>query len=268
VTANEYTREVERALRDLPWSQRRDLVADLRNHLTDLPPDTNLVERLGTPERYAADMRAAAGLERRRGPIAWLRARRPRSLVLVVLSLVVLALAIGGLVWIQDYQPLTTGNTWSSPGAIDSPTGDGVYYVFHQGRRFRYGMTIANSGRFTVRVLDIPLVRVAWPVRFRLLVSQPMTPDGGSPPGPWVPFHPFDLHPGEQRGIELSGRFNLPCSRRSDTAGLSEGWDWIPVHYSFLWHMGTAEVPFPEPLSFVYRKNAAAGCPGPKGRRG
>jgi hypothetical protein len=267
VTADAYVRAVEFELRDLPWSQRCKLVVELQVHLAEFPPDANLVERLGTPEQYAAEMRAAAGIERRHGPIAWLRARRPRNVVLVALGVVVLSIAIGGLVWIAKYQPLTTGNTWSTPGAIDPPTGDGVYYVFHQGRPFRYAMTIANSGRFTVRVVDIPLVRAAWPARFRLLVSQPMTPHGGSPPGPWVAFHPFDLHPGEQRGIELSGRFNLPCSRRSDTAGLSEGWDWIPVHYSFLWHVGTAEVPFPQPLSFVYRKNAAAGCPGSEGRR-
>ncbi len=125
-------------------------------------------------------------------------------------------------------------------------------------------MTVANSGRFTVRVLDIPIVKAAWPARFRLLVSQPMKPHSGSPPGPYVPFHPFDLHPGEQRGIELSGRFNLPCDRRS--TGWSEGWEWIPVRYGFLWHTGTAEVPFPEPLTFVYRKNAAAGCQSSKGR--
>src|SRR5262245_26244499 len=93
--AEDYVRQVDGALRDLPWSQRRDLVADLRNHLAELPPETDLVARLGTPVRYASDLRAAEGLERRHGPVAYLRARRPRNVALVAITLTTIGLAIG-----------------------------------------------------------------------------------------------------------------------------------------------------------------------------
>ena len=79
MTAEDYLRRVDVAVRDLPWRTRRELNSELRGHLAELPADTDFVERLGTPERYAADLRSAAGLERRRGPIAFLRARRPRN---------------------------------------------------------------------------------------------------------------------------------------------------------------------------------------------
>ena len=79
MTADDFVRQVELALGDLPWRQRRDLVAELREHLAELPPDTDLYARHGAPDRYAAEMRAAAGLELRRGPFAYLRARRPRN---------------------------------------------------------------------------------------------------------------------------------------------------------------------------------------------
>src|SRR5262249_29901486 len=155
---------------------------------------------LGPPEQYAAELRDAAGLERRHGLLAFLRARRPRNVVLLVLAFVVLGLGIGALAWINTYQPLATGNVGFEPGAHDSPTGDGIYYVFHEGRRFRYGMSIWNAGRFTVRVLGVP-IEYGLPIRYRLLVSRPGTIYRGPPPGPYTPFHPFDLAPGQQRMI-------------------------------------------------------------------
>ena len=39
MTRDEYLREVGFALRDLPWRQRRDVLADLRGHLAELPPE-------------------------------------------------------------------------------------------------------------------------------------------------------------------------------------------------------------------------------------
>lgn len=258
MTVNDYLREVGFELRDLPWRQRRDLLAELEGHLAELPAETNLYERLGSPEQYAADMRAAAGLERRRGPIAYLRARRPRNVILVALLLVVTSLAIGTVVWIKTYQPLATGNVSFRPNAIDSPTDDGIYYIFHQGRRFRYGLTIWNSGRFPVRVLEVPID--PWrPIRYRVLISGPMTfASGGGPPRPFTPFRPFDLAPGDERGIIFDGRFSEPCSRRSEG---SEGWDGIPIRYHVLWHTSTVQIAFPRPLTFVFRKDAGAGCP-------
>jgi hypothetical protein len=250
LTRDDYLRQVSFALRDLPWRQRRDLVSELRAHLSELPAETNLRQRLGPPEQYAAEMRSAAGLERRRGVIAFLRARRPRNLVIAVLVTTVIGLAIGTLVWIDSYQPLRAGNAYYTPGAQDSPTGDGIYYVFRQGKPFHYGMTIWNSGRFTVRVLGVP-IQFGMPIKYRLLMSAPTTFDYGGIPRPYTPFHPFDLKPGEERGIVLSGAYNEPCRLR----GLgSEPRNEIPVRFSFLWQTKTIWVSPPQPLAFVFTK--------------
>jgi hypothetical protein len=259
VTADDYLRMVAFELRDLPWRMRRDLISELRGHLGELPDDTNLHARLGKPHEYAAEMRAAAGLERRRGVIAFLRARRPRNLVLIVLALTVIGLAIGAVVWIDSYQPLATGNTAYGPlGSVASPTGDGVYVVFHQGKSFRYGTTIWNEGRYTVRVLGVPdFVRghlFGRPVLVRLLLSAPTTFDYGGIPGPFTRFHPFDLPPGGQRGLMFVGTYDDPCPERG--LGLSMGWESIPVRFRFLWRTRTVEIPLPEQVTFVFRKSS------------
>jgi hypothetical protein len=254
MTADDFLRRVSFALRDLPWKQRRDLITGLEGHLAELPPETNFRERLGTPEQYAADMRSAAGLERRRGPTAFLRARRPRNLVLTVVALTVIGLAIGAVVWIDSYQPIATGNSGYQPDAQSSPAGDGIYYVFRQGKPFHYGMTIWNSGRFTVRVLAVP-IEFGLPIKYRLLMTAPSTFARGGFSPPFEPFHPFDLSPGEQRGIVLSGVYSEPCRDRG--SGASIGWESIPIRYSFLWHTSTVQVPLPQTLAFVFRKSSA-----------
>jgi len=193
MNADEYVREVDSALRDLPWRQRRDLTAELHAHLAELPADTRFDERLGTPPRYAADLRAAAHLERRRGPIAFLRARRPRNLILLVLVLTVTGLAIGAVVWIDSYQPIAFGNGYQFPaGAKGAPGIDGQSVDFHQGRPFVYGMEIRNAGRFTVRVLGVPyesyLPWTAHVLMSRLNYTGVYRAAGR--------FHPFHLKPG------------------------------------------------------------------------
>ena len=75
--------------------------------------------------------------------------------MLTAVALALIGLAIGALAWANAYQPLTAGGWGSSLGAHDSPTGDGIYYVFHEGKRFEYGTSILNSGRYTVRVVGI-----------------------------------------------------------------------------------------------------------------
>lgn len=251
MTAEDYVQRVAFELRDLPWKMRRDLISELRAHLNELPADTAL--QLGTPEQYAADLRAAAGLERRHGLIAFLKARRLRNLIVIAALLTVIGLAIGAVAWIDSYQPIETGNTSYGPlDAVASPAGDGVYVVFHQGRRFRYGMTIWNSGRYTVRVLGVP--ELGLPISYRLLMSGPTTFERGSIPRPFTRFHPFDLEPGEQRGLVLAGVYKYPCSSRAP--GLSTSLESMPVRFSFLWRTTTVQVPLPERVVFAFRKSS------------
>lgn len=157
MTRGEYLRRVGLRLNDLPWSMRRDLLAELSGHLDELPPGTDLGTRLGTPEGYADDLRSAAGLESRRGPIAFLRARRPRNVILTVVVFTLIGLAIGSVVWVATYQPLAAaGGAIDPQGAKQAAGLDGESVVFHSGRLFRVGGTVQNTGPFTVRVLDVP----------------------------------------------------------------------------------------------------------------
>lgn len=157
MTRDEYLRSVGFWLRDLPWGTRRDLLTELRGHLDELLEGTNLRTQLGPPDQYASDLRAAAGLERRRGPIAFLRARRPRNVILTVAALTLVGLTIGAVVWIDSYQPLAFANAMQFPaGSVDAPAGDSASVVFHNGRSFQFGAEIRNAGRYPVRVLGVP----------------------------------------------------------------------------------------------------------------
>ncbi|MEU7798141.1 hypothetical protein AB0J14_19320 [Micromonospora arborensis] len=59
----DYVARVRAALADLPPTQRDELTEDLGDHLTEVAAESEgtLVERLGEPETYAAELRAAAG---------------------------------------------------------------------------------------------------------------------------------------------------------------------------------------------------------------
>jgi hypothetical protein len=65
-----YVERVRAALADLPPAQRDELTEDLPEHLAEVAAETggSLVDRLGEPEAYAAELRAAAGAPVRTGP--------------------------------------------------------------------------------------------------------------------------------------------------------------------------------------------------------
>ena len=259
MTADAYLRSVAFELGDLPWSQRQDLLTEIRAHLAELPADTDLEARLGSPEDYAADLRTAAGLERRHGARAFLQARRPRTVVLAALALTVIGLAIGGVVWVQSYQPLRPGNSSLSPsGAVDTPTDNGVSVTFHKGRPFQVGVFVKNTGPFTVHVDSaaqppaLPLSPPGigspgnLPIVARVLVSTPQPPN--ELVGPFTPFRPFDLRPGQTRLILLKGVYG---NCKSWAPGSIAGIDSIPVRFSYLWKSATVNIPLVNRLAIV-----------------
>ena len=254
MTRDEYVRNVGWSLRDLPWSTRRDLLRELGAHLDELPADTDFRAQLGPPETYAGDLRAAAGLERRRGLIAFLRARRPRNLILFVLALTVAGLAIGAVVWIDSYEPIVYGNaTQYPPDSKPSPGQPGITVVFRKGRPFLYGITIRNSGRFPVRVLGIPRGVTDF-FKAHLLVNKPNPAENERP---LERFRPFDLHPGETRWLVLKGVYACTTGMSGGGGGVIR--EAIPVRFSFLWRTETTFVPARDPLAITFRK----GCPPP-----
>lgn len=263
--ADDYLRSVSFELGDLPWSQRQELLAEIRTHLAELPADTDLEGRLGTPQDYAADLRAAAGLERRHGARAFLQACRPRTVVLATLVLVVIGLAIGVVVWVQSYQPLRSGDTELSPsGATQAAGDDSQSVIFHQGRPFKVGVTVKNTGPFTVHVDSagqppaLPLSPAGigspgnLPVVARVLISPPLPPNRLV--GPFTPFRPFDLRPGETRLVLLKGVYgNCQAWAPGSIAGI----DSIPVRFSYLWKTTTVDIPLVTRLAIVMPKR---GC--------
>ncbi len=254
MTVDEYIRRFEWALRDLPWKMQRELVAELHDHIAELELGKGLEERLGSPERYAADLRAAAGLDSRRGAVAYLRAKRPRRLVAIVVAVTllvtVIGLGIGSVVWIDSYQPLSNPGHYLPPPGGRSLLGlDGEQVTFHAGRPFTLGVGVANNGRFTVRILGVRWNVPGSPWRARLMMSQPHASTGGTY-GPNVPFHPVDLAPGHDFFLFFKGVF--ACRVRQD-AGAMPYTD-FPVRYSFLWRTATTNIPLTEPLAIYFPK--------------
>lgn len=263
MTAEDYVRRVADELRDLPWATRRDLVSELRVHLSELPEGTDLEARLGTPETYAADLRAAAGLWRRHGAVAFVRARRPRNVILAVVALAAVGLAIGAAAWVQSYQPLAVRGS--------APLGGDSLVAFQSGRRFRFGVDVMNTGRFTVRVLGVgsPFSGGAH-VFARLLMSReiggvktfaPQLCKSGRrslfwacgrgfvrPRGPYEVFHPFDLKPGQARNLLVRGTYGS-CTGASSLPGLQV--DDLPIRFSFLWKKATARIPLLRERSII-----------------
>ena len=268
MTAAEYVRRVDRALRDLPWAERQNLAAELRDHLAELPVDADLVERLGAPEKYAADLRAAEGLERRHGAVAFLRARRPRNLVLAVLAAIVLVLAIGAVAWIQTYQPIAFDGATVWPQHVKiSPDNKSGSVVFHEGGIFTYGIEITNTGRFSVRVLGLTdlasglsgltrgLDDPPLPFTPGVIVSLPLPPDRTGPP--YRRFQPFDLEPGQRRLLLLKGRYTNCRAFYGGATG--EEIVTFPIRYRFLWRTATVRITLPNPLTIVFPKGNRCG---------
>ena len=253
MTAEEYLRRVDFELRDLPWSMRRELLSELRAHLAELPAGTDL-GTLGTPEEYAADLRSAAGLERRHGLIAFLRARRPRNLALTFIALTIIGLAIGAIVWIDSYQPIGFAGSTQLPLHAKGVAGlEGEAVVVHPGRPFEFGITVQNTGPFTVRVLGVPYSRLVLPFSGRLLMSGPQKEPGIEEP--WKPFHPFDMKPGEIRWLVFKGAYDCRTMSPGGELTLVD----FPVRFKFLWRTTTASIPLDEQLAFKMRQGAP--CP-------
>lgn len=241
MTSEQYLAAVESRLVDLPWRMRKSLAADLRIHLAEIPGDEDLVARLGSPGSYAAELRAAADLRARRGPIAFLRARRPRNLAIAVVLLAFAAVVAAAVAWARSYQPLSEGSSGLSPipsrqGGLGETTA-----VFRNGMPFQFGVSIRNTGRFSVRILDVPLQEhfaMAFVVRAFLfsdkIVGKPVSS-----------FHPFTLKPRHEREIVFRGTY---ANCHSYIPGGSVTLVSVPIRTKFLlWHH-TVDVPLLDPL--------------------
>lgn len=242
MTGEQYLAAVEAYLNDLPWRVRKSLAADLRVHLEEIPGGEDLEARLGSPGSYAAELRSAAGLTPTRGPVAFLRARRPRNVVIAVVLVAVAGLLAAAVAWASRYQPLVTGSTSLSPiPSQDGALGEMVA-PYRNGKPFQYGFSIRNDGRFSVRILAVPLDQRFLPFRFRVFAEPSGSHGVGAHPHP---FRPFTLSPGSEWLIVLRGRY---ANCHDYAAGTSSGFDAMPVRARFLLWTHTVFVPLGAPL--------------------
>lgn len=255
MNADQYLAAVELQLGDLPWKARKHLAADLRLHLAELPPGEDLVERLGSPAAYAAELRSAEGLAVPRGPIAFLRARRPRNVAIALVLVAVVAALIAAAAWASSYQPVVTGSTWMNPRGGRAGALEEYVATFRPGAPFQLGFSIRNDGRFPVRIVDVPLGNF-YPFVVRAFVI---------PPNPHVvdfqthgePFHPFTLAPGEERLLALRGRYRT-CASYPASAGSAITVFGLPVRERFALWSQTVDVELASPL--VIQTTARHAC--------
>jgi hypothetical protein len=219
------------------------------------------VARLGAPEEYVAELRAAANLARRRGPLAFARARRPRDLA--ILAAVVLAAA--GLTtvlviryerqqFVQNYQPLRLGNLSLDPrGAhgFGGINGEGV--DVHVGRPFALGVEVVNVGDYAVRVLGVSYPNIV-PWHAQLEMGPVSTMEATS--RPLRRFHSFDLPAHQYVFLVLKGVYWCTTGWVRGNVDVEND---FPVRYRFHLHVGTAAVPLPEPISFDMVSNCPSG---------
>jgi hypothetical protein len=242
LTGEEYLAAVEAHLNDLPWRARKNLATDLRVHLEEIPGGEDLEARLGSPGNYAAELRAAAGLRSARGPVAFLRARRPRNVAIAVGLLVAVGVVVVAVVWASSYQPLVTGSTSLSPIPSQEGALGETVAPYRNGKLFQYGFSIRNDGRFSVRILAAPLDQRFLPFRFRVFAEPSGSRGVSAHP---QPFRPFTLSPGSEWLIVLRGRY---ANCHNYVASTSSGFDAMPVRARFLLWTRTVFVPLGAPL--------------------
>jgi hypothetical protein len=112
---------------------------------------------------------------------------------------------------------------------------------FKQGRPFQLGFSVRNSGRFSVRILGVPLSGIH-PFAVRELLLGPVDNEGTLP---LEPFHAFTLEPGAERFILLRGIY---ANCRFYDASSTTGYDSMAVRMRFLHWTHTVRVPLNEAL--------------------
>lgn len=113
--------------------------------------------------------------------------------------------------------------------------------MFRSGKPFQFGVSVRNTGRFPVRIIEIPLLRsFQWPFSVRpFLSSEKIT---GKPVSA---FHPFTLRPGHEREIIFRGTY-ANRDKYSVTGGITlVSW---PVRYRFLLWTHIVQAPLLDPL--------------------
>jgi hypothetical protein len=288
-----YLGRLSRATHDVPKGRRRELLSEIELHIRQALAQTPctsraemaaLLEQVGDPAEIAAaaNDQAGAGFERSPGTHAFLSARRPRNVIMTLVALALVGLALGAGGWIQTYQPLAFARADALPVDSVNTVGEndhGAWVGYHDGigggpgRPF-FGVTIQNTGSFTVRVVGLGRYLPALPMfdgwSSRLLMARYTAVRIHDPErfgngygrgwkrGPLQPFHPVDLGPGQILMVVRQGVWRDCQIRVSEGTTTPPGS--FPIRYSFLWKTTTAHIPLPGGLTIAPAHNPRAGC--------
>jgi HAAS domain-containing protein len=284
----DYLGRLAAAAHDLPETRREELLGEIEEHIrqaaAEKPAGSRgemlaLLAQVGDPAEIAAaahDPADAVAPRRRR----W----RTMVVALAVLA-VVIALAAGAAAWAWTYQPLAFAPADVLPANAVNTYGEddhGALVGYNEHGHPFFGVTLENTGHFTVRVLGnaeygapLPIFRT-WSARLLgaryVKADKPHCSVREKVPlactlklGPLKPFSPVDLAPGQSvmllwLGVGHDCHINV-------SSGTTTPPRTLPLRYSFLGKTSTAQIPFPGGLTIAPpHHNPACGQPIASGR--
>ena len=141
--------------------------------------------------------------------------RGPRRAIVVAVILLVGLLTAAGA-WLVNAEPLGTGSfgfgvadslhaTYSDIDAL-GVSGRVIRIPAAPGLVFRYRFTVANAGSLPVTITDAGSRAQPSAVSTSVVAMKPNMSVGGAVPEGFVPFHPLQLGPGQQAGLEMEVR--------------------------------------------------------------
>jgi hypothetical protein len=238
-----YIRQVGQYFRDVPWTTRQTILADLTAHLDEANLADNTweawTEHFGRPYEYARQLRKDLGYATALDSIAKAqrfnaRHVRPRTKALIAATVLLISAAAGSTIWVANYQPLRIGAITTCCAKSLSAGGATEYqFTWVQDGEFYIGIWITNTGSVAIRVTDIgPQAGLSmsnpnlpWD-NWRITLSTKEIP---RPEGNDRPFSPFELAPGATQLIYIRADFDncRPRFVAGGGAGLNS------IHVSF-----------------------------------
>ena len=259
--ADAYAAAVAFYLRDIRRAQRLRLVADLRQHLAEMPAADDFTATLGPPRQYAAELRSSNGIEPARG-LARLRRFGPRWWISATLALMVVTFAVVAGVWLARYQPLEIGGWESIPGkGVDYAFGDNSNIVadYQDGVQYQFAVSVHNNGPLDVEITDVPLRNfMVGPVLIDEMRLDPPHEYGAAEP---APFHAFTLPANDERGLVFRGVLTK-CDLMPD--GGASVLDGFEIRYRVFGIVKSQTITLRNPAAIRMPGTASSHCPPPR----
>jgi hypothetical protein len=166
--------------------------------------------------------------------------RGPRRAIVVAVILLVGVLTAAGA-WLANAQPLGTGSfdfgvadslhaTYRDIDAL-GVSGRVIRIPAAPGLVFRYRFTVTNARSLPVTITDAGSRAQPSAVSRSVVAMKPNMSVGGAVAEGFVPFHPFQLGPGQQSGLEMEVRL---ADDYCFAPGTSLSWYQEPISFRLL----------------------------------